>query len=303
LEKKAQTKSPRTLQKANILLVDDQPNNLVALEAVLTGPHYNLISAHSGSEAIELVQKYDFAVILMDVQMPQMDGFETVKRMKSIAGCKDTPIIFITAIYTEDPFVKKGYEVGAIDYFSKPFDPDILRLKVDFYSSFYHKAFLLREREKRLEETEELLSIGRKLTGCLENLPVGVLIADSKGRICQANKEMAKIWGLEESIEHDAYGKLLGWWSVEGELKASLLSDVLKSGKTAANKPIEIKCADNTHKKVIMTVSPLWATGHKLTGAVAVIQDITQHEKIQSDIETRVLKLVSAGLELEHCAH
>ena len=85
-------------------------------------------------------------------------------KMKSIEGWRDIPIIFIMAVYKEDPFIKKGYEVGGIDYFSKPFDPEILRLKVRLYSLFRQKIYLLQEKEKRIKETEELLKTGRKLS-------------------------------------------------------------------------------------------------------------------------------------------
>ena len=121
------------LQKTTLLLVDDQRSNLIALEAVLSGPEYNLILAQSGMEAIELVKRHDIALILLDIQMPGLDGFETARRIKAMESGRDIPIIFITAVYKEDPFIKKGYEAGAIDYFSKPFDPELLKLKVSLY--------------------------------------------------------------------------------------------------------------------------------------------------------------------------
>ena len=142
--------------------------------------------------------------------MPVMDGFETARRMKSIEGCRDIPIIFITAVYKEDPFIKKGYEVGGIDYFSKPFDPEILRLKVGLYSSFRQKTYLLQERETRIKETEELLKTGRKLSDVLESLPVGVLIADAEGRVCQANEQALKIWGFTGVEDKESYREFVG---------------------------------------------------------------------------------------------
>src|SRR5215204_1091201 len=113
---KPDTKS--TVRKINLLLVDDHPGNLLSLEAVFSESEYNLIMAQSGMEAIQLIQQHDIAVVLLDVQIPEMDGFETARRIKAIEGCRDVPIIFVTAIYKEDPFIKKGYEVGGIDYFS-----------------------------------------------------------------------------------------------------------------------------------------------------------------------------------------
>src|ERR1700733_13026567 len=136
--------------KPRILAVDDIPANLVALDAVL-GSKYELVHAHSGEEALRLLgQRTDFDVILMDIQMPRMDGYEAAARIKKLAGCDEIPLVFITAIYTQDPSIKRGYEAGAVDYFTKPFDPEILRLKVDVYATFRHRAMVLKERERQL---------------------------------------------------------------------------------------------------------------------------------------------------------
>lgn len=165
--------SNKTLRKVNILAVDDMPANLVALEAILAH-EYNLILANSGAEAISLLEKrHDIDVILMDLLMPIMDGFETSARIKKIEGCQDIPIILITAVYREDPYVQKGYEVGAVDYFSKPFNPEILKKKIAIYSTFRQKTNILKERERQIRETEALLKAGRKLSTIIENLPVG----------------------------------------------------------------------------------------------------------------------------------
>src|SRR6185312_3081099 len=108
--------------RSRVLAVDDVPANLVALEAVL-GRKYELVGAKSGAEALEILGRdQSFDVILMDLQMPKMDGYEAAVRIKQLAGCEDIPLIFITAVFNEDPQIKRGYEVGAIDYFTKPFD-------------------------------------------------------------------------------------------------------------------------------------------------------------------------------------
>src|SRR4051812_15580522 len=116
-----------------LLAVDDTPSNLVALNAVL-GRKYTLVEAKSGAEAIAILERdTNFDVILMDVQMPIMDGYETATRIKQLPGCDDIPLVFITAVYSEDPHVKRGYACGAMDYFTKPYDPEILRMKLDVY--------------------------------------------------------------------------------------------------------------------------------------------------------------------------
>jgi two-component system, sporulation sensor kinase E len=117
------------LRKPNVLVVDDKRANLIALEAVL-GEAHNLVFAQSGEEAIATLQRRrDVDLILMDVQMPGLDGFETAQLIKRTDGCAEIPIIFVTAIFTEDPWIRRGYEVGGIDYFGKPFDPEILNAR------------------------------------------------------------------------------------------------------------------------------------------------------------------------------
>ena len=158
----------RRWRRGNVLAVDDQPANLVALDAVLSAD-FNVIRASSGEQALLVLQsRCDVDVILMDVQMPGMDGFETASKIKQLPGCKDVPIVFVTAVYHEDPFVQQGYRVGAVDYFSKPYDPQILRAKVGIYAAFRQKGDLEREWELQVHESEELLKTARQLCSKLE---------------------------------------------------------------------------------------------------------------------------------------
>lgn len=140
--------------KVNILLVDDHPEGLTALEAVLKRPHYNLVRAGSGEEALAKVLTYDFAVILMDVQMPGMDGFETVSLIKQREKSRDIPVIFVTANNKDTSFINRGYETGAIDYIFKPFEPVILTAKVAVLVELYSKTRQLREQNERLHQSE-----------------------------------------------------------------------------------------------------------------------------------------------------
>ncbi|WP_336775052.1 PAS domain S-box protein [Paenibacillus sp. MMO-58] len=123
--------------KVNILMVDDRPENLIALEAILASPNYRLYSAHSGEEALRHVLTTDFAVILLDVQMPGMNGFETASLIKMRERSKHVPIIFITAISQAAEHVKHGYSVGAIDYIFKPFHAETLKMKIEAFVQLY----------------------------------------------------------------------------------------------------------------------------------------------------------------------
>jgi signal transduction histidine kinase len=155
-------------EKSNILLVDDRPENLLSLEAVLQELGQNLVKAHSGAEALRRVLKQDFAVILLDVQMPGMDGFETADLIKERDRSRYTPIIFITALSKSDNFVARGYSVGAVDYIFKPIVPEVLRSKVsvfvDLYKMTAHVKRMNEELERRvLERTAQLEAANRDL--------------------------------------------------------------------------------------------------------------------------------------------
>src|SRR5262249_5795455 len=126
-----------TLTRASILVVDDHPANLVALEAVLDPLGHEVIKCSSGEEALRHLLNRDFALILLDVQMPGLDGFKTAQLIKDRPKSRDIPIIFITALSRDSSHVFRGYSHGAVDYLLKPFDPDILRSKISVFVELY----------------------------------------------------------------------------------------------------------------------------------------------------------------------
>ena len=115
-----------------LLLVDDKPENLFALERILEDEGYTLLQAKSGHEALRMVLNHDVDLVLLDVQMPEMDGFQVAKLLRGAKKTKDLPIIFITAISKEYQYRQKGYELGASSYLMKPIDPDDLKKKIAY---------------------------------------------------------------------------------------------------------------------------------------------------------------------------
>ena len=155
-----------TDDRVSILLVDDRPENLLALEAILEPLGQDLIRANSGPEALKKVLEVDLSVILLDVQMPGMNGFEVAEIIKSRERSRTIPIIFLSAISKEDAYVFKGYSMGAVDYVFKPFNPDVLRSKVAVFVDLFLKqreiqrqGDLLRESQKRELELEHRTSL------------------------------------------------------------------------------------------------------------------------------------------------
>ena len=140
----------------HILIVDDRPENLMALEAVLTHSQCRIVKALSGEVALKCLLREEFALILLDVQMPGIDGFETAMLIKKREKHQEIPILFITASHKDELFSKRGYEVGGVDYIYKPFDSNSLRAKVAVFVSLYRKskeaderAYLLVENQKK----------------------------------------------------------------------------------------------------------------------------------------------------------
>lgn len=158
-----------TDERAGILLVDDMEDNLIALEAVLGSLNEPIVRARSGEEAMKALLRQRFALVLLDVRMPGMDGFETATNIKRLDQTKDVPIIFLTGVEDDPGYAFRGYATGAADYLTKPFDPWVLRAKVSVFLDLYRKNRQLehlltrehvhsKELSARLESLEEQLS-------------------------------------------------------------------------------------------------------------------------------------------------
>ncbi len=142
----------------NILLVDDKPENLLALETILRQPDRQLYRAGSGNEALRLLLKHDFAVVLLDVEMPEMDGYETAQLMRSEHRTRTVPIIFVTAGDHSEQRTFRGYEVGAVDFLQKPINAHILKSKVGVFAELHRKTEDLKAVNAALERASTALS-------------------------------------------------------------------------------------------------------------------------------------------------
>ncbi|MFD5816140.1 two-component system response regulator [Streptomyces sp. NPDC127038] len=162
---------------ASILLVDDMEDNLVALEAVLRSLNEPLVRARSGQEAMEALLRRRFAVVLLDIRMPGMDGFETAANIKRLDRTKDVPIIFLTGSDADAGYAFRGYATGAADYLTKPFDPWVLRAKVTVFLDLHRKnrqleRLLAREQDQIDELAARLGRLDAQLAaGAVRDVP------------------------------------------------------------------------------------------------------------------------------------
>src|SRR5579864_8619756 len=168
-------------ERVNILMVDDQPAKLLSYEAILGELDENLVKATSGKEALEYLLKSDVAVVLMDVSMPEIDGFELASMIRQHPRFHRTAIIFISAVHLTDLDRLKGYERGAVDYISVPVIPELLRAKVAVFSELHRKAHQLQVLNRQLEErVAERTSELEKKAEALELLNVQLAMKNSQ---------------------------------------------------------------------------------------------------------------------------
>lgn len=187
-------------KKIHILAVDDKEENLLAIEQVIDSSEINLVKALSGNEALALMFDYNFALVLLDVQMPGMDGFETAELMRSSHKTRHIPIIFITAISKEKKHIFRGYDTGAVDYLFKPIEPEILQSKVNVFIDLFKQKNALEELTLKLENTisellksKEHLEISeQKYRDIFENVNEGIFVMRN-GKILFHNPKASEI--------------------------------------------------------------------------------------------------------------
>src|SRR5262249_24089858 len=194
--------------RTKILLVDDSEENLISLEAALDGLGQELVLAHSGMEALRHLLDDDFAAILLDVKMPEMDGFQTAELIRSRKRSRDVPILFLTA-YKSDEHLFRGYDLGAVDFLFKPIVPEILRSKVNVFVELSRNASLLKRQTEILSKAEQ------KFRSVLEAAPDAMIISAKDGQISLINSQAEAMFGYsrDELMGQDIRMLVPGWHS------------------------------------------------------------------------------------------
>ena len=295
-------------QKVNILLVDDHPENLLALEAILDNLGQNLVKANSGEEALKCLLDRDFAVILLDVQMPEMDGFETAELIRSRPKNQQTPIIFLTAFHKNEQFMFKGYAVGAVDYMIKPFSAEILRAKVSVFINIFKTNIQIKKQKQLVESinlevqkeikkhliTTKILEIKQaEFAAIYQSIPDAVIFTDLNLKIIMCNPAVTTLFGYtsEEAIGQE-YQMLWG----NNILSLSIVLnkiDTLKSYEMVYLK----KNSENFIGDTINTI--VKDANGKPIGLLGIIRDITSRKRYEEEIailnHQKTLILQSAG--------
>lgn len=281
-----------------LLLVDDRPENLLALEAILEGPGRVLLKASNGNEALTQALKQDVSLILLDVQMPDMDGFEVAELLRRNTKTRQIPVIFCTAISKEKKYLTRGFDVGAVDYLFKPIDPDLLTAKV--------RVFLDLDMQKRkLQQTVlQLHRVQQENERLLKALGEGVIGMDRSGMVTFANPAAGSLLGretqqmvgqpIESLVFLDAGGKPLWLWPDSPAFKTVSRGEPWQS--------MDLYCMQSGRPRPIeMTITPINDRNGVMSGAVAVVRDGGTREKVQATFQERrkyVRKRLSADLTI-----
>jgi PAS domain S-box-containing protein len=267
--------------KVNILIVDDRPENLLAMEASLECPSYTIIKARSGEQAIRYVSDHDFAVILLDVQMPGLDGFETANRIKAMERSRHIPIIFMSAIHRAHQHIFKGYSAGGVDYLSTPYDPEILRSKVEVFVRLYRMADQLQQRSDLHEQLERR----QRYRNLSEAMPVIVWTARRDGSIDHINKQWRHYTGMtfEESS---------GWqWTKAlhpDELQPCLgrLAEAIQT-KMGCEMRCRLKKKDGTYRWHLIRIVPEKNRKGEIVSWFGTAMNVQQDEELEKSHEEK----------------
>ncbi|HEX3243865.1 MAG TPA: response regulator, partial [Chloroflexota bacterium] len=277
----------------NILLVDDEPKNLTALESLLAADDRRLVRAESGAQALKHLLQDDFAVILLDVQMPDMDGFETAELIRGRERSRHTPIIFLTAAITGESHVAKGYSIGAVDYLIKPLDPDVLRSKVAVFIDLFRKTEQIREQAEQLAETTALLnSVLEGATG------FAIVALDINANVVAWNEGARRIYGYDapEVVGRAHFSMLHEAPMGPNEPMSALLQQVQRSGRAEGS--LEGISRSGRRFDVSLALEQRLGADGAVIGYVAIAQDVTAQREAERQA-VRLLEERAARAEAE----
>jgi PAS domain S-box-containing protein len=287
-------------ERPNLLLVDDRPENLLALESILDDLEFNIVTANSGKEALRCLLKQDFALILLDVEMPGLDGFETAEMIRSRRKTRFTPIIFLTAINKTDQHVFRGYAVGAVDYLFKPYAPEVLRSKVTVFADLYMKsrevtrqAELLLDSNLQLEGTNQQIAglnreISRKnaelhaerdfISTVLDTVGCLVLLLDTQGRVALFNHACERLTGYEFDVIKDREFWQLCLPEENHEVSQSEFARV-KAGGQSQELENEWIARDGERRLISWHYTVLAGNGHPSEFVIVTGTDVTERKR------------------------
>jgi PAS domain S-box-containing protein len=278
--------TPPVNSPANILLVDDEPRNLDVLESILESPERRLLRAGTAAEALLALVQRDITVIVLDVQMPCMSGFELARLIKQRKRSQHIPIIFLTAYYQEDKDVLSGYDVGAVDYLTKPVDPRILQSKINVFVELFRTHRALREMNRALEhqiaERHQAQMALARLAAIVEHSSDAILSRTLEGHITTWNQGAERLFGYTAAEMVGQPISLLVPEDRADELEGVV--DRLKSGEMVETLETVRVRKDGSRVTVSLTLSPIKEADGSVTGVSCIFRDVSERKRLEAEV-------------------
>ena len=283
--------------KVNVLIVDDSPESLLALEAILSGNDRNVIKVTSGEDALKYLLKEEVGVILLDIKMLGMDGYETASIIRERDKTRDVPIIFLTAYNRDDADVVKGYLHGAVDYIFKPIVPDILKTKVDVFVELSSRTAELKRKNEELERAEKELMRTKAAASLIKHAPDPLFVSDLHGKILQANDAASELLGLQpDELAEQSLSRFLTLDETHAFLAA--LQGAAAHGVSRDAK-LNPKSTTGETIPTMLNASALRDDDGRVIGVIGILRDMRAYDRILRDLEQSKIELQDKIQELE----
>jgi PAS domain S-box-containing protein len=307
----------------NILIVDDEPKNLTVLEAILDDPGYQLVRAQSTEQALLALLAHEFALLILDIRMPDVTGFELAQMIKARKKYANVPIIFLTAYYNEDQHIIEGYTTGAVDYLNKPVNPTVLRSKVAIFADLHrnrrnleevNRALLdevgsrrraekqllelnntleqrVAERTASLQQSEDRLRDSeRQLQELIAAIPAAIYTTDADGKITYFNQAAVELTGRSPTIGSDEWCSTWKLYHPDGRPlphDQSPMAIALREGRAIRNAEVVAERPDGTRVPFIPYPTPFRDGAGRIIGAITMLVDVS--ERKQAETQQRIL--------------
>ncbi|MFT3806744.1 response regulator [Arenimonas sp.] len=291
----------------NILIVDDEPKNLVVLESILDDPGYRLVRALSADQALSALISEDFALIVLDIRLPDMTGFELAQMVRARKKTAALPIIFLTAYYNEDQHMMDGYALGAADFLHKPVNRGILRSKVATFAELHrsHRALSAEVAERRLaqdqlrqmnatleqrvlEQTEALRESDAQLRAMIDALPAAVYATDAEGRLTHYNQATVTLSGHTPILGSDNWFETWKLCLPDGTplpRERCPMDIALTEGRVVNGMQVIVERADGQRVWVAPYPTPLRDSTGRIIGGINMLVDITDAKRSEAELE------------------
>ncbi|MDQ6733308.1 MAG: response regulator [Nitrospirota bacterium] len=282
--------------RPRLLLVDDNPQSLLALETILAGDDRDVVTAQSGEEALKRLLDDDYSVVLLDIKLTGIDGYETAGLIRARERTRGVPIIFLTSYNKDDADVVKGYAYGAVDYIFKPIVPEILASKVNVFVDLYKKTKDLEQKNEELVRAQDELIRTKAAETLIKHAPDPLFVTDLNANILLANNAACELLGLEP----DSSGYDLSRFLPDDEVAqfTGALREVTNKG-LSRNVELHLRSVRGKATPTTLNASAWRGADGKIIGAIGILRDMSEYKRVLGDLQRSKEELQEKIKDLE----